>query len=104
MVGVSETQELIARLWARFQPLALERARLVVAYLQDDAADGTRHAAARQAAHDLVGSLGSYGRPEGSVLARRLEEVLGAEPAALAVAGRAEALTLAAALESEVAR
>ena len=105
------TQALIARLWATFQPLAVERVGIVAAYLTTgacpprDAATsapdrtGTSPwAQARQAAHDLAGSLGSYGRPEGSALAARLEAVLDGH------GDVADAPALLAAIEREVSR
>ncbi|MGY1814790.1 Hpt domain-containing protein [Blastococcus sp. SYSU D00820] len=65
----------VARLWARFRPLVTERLSVIQDHLDGDPAV-SREAAVR-AAHNLAGSLGSYGRPEGSVLARRIEEALG---------------------------
>lgn len=102
----SDTQDLIARLWGRFQPLAVERVAVIAGFVRGEAdgANGSAHTDARQAAHDLVGSLGSYGRPRGSVLAGRLEELLGHQPEAMTPAAQEEAAGLLAALEEEVAR
>lgn len=110
------TELLIARMWERFRPLAEERVQTIDAYVRTgtaarlasvptprsaDAVDEceSARARARQAAHDLAGSLGSYGRPNGSELARRVEELL------LADDGSAPALRiLVEALRSEVTR
>ena len=105
------TRALIERLWATFQPLAVERVATVAAYVTTGAcpprdADtsapdrtGTSPwAQARQAAHDLAGSLGSYGRPEGSALAARLEALLDGH------GDPADAPALLAAIEREVRR
>ncbi|WP_186816451.1 Hpt domain-containing protein [Cellulomonas aerilata] len=102
---MSGTPELIARLWARFQPLAVQRVGAVGEYVRAGTeGSDAMYEAARQAAHDLVGSLGSYGHPEGSVLAARLEELLGDRPGAMSAAARSEAQTLVASLEQEVGR
>ena len=98
------TEDLIARLWARFAPLAVQRVDTLAAHVRHGST-GTgvpTHAQARQAAHDLVGSLGSYGRPRGSELAAALEALLGDGSAPLDPARRAEAVRLVDELEREV--
>ena len=90
-------EELVARLWERFRPLVLSRVDTLESYAADLAAadpakelsraDLAAAARAEEAAHNLVGALGSYGRPHGSDLALQIETSLlsGApEPAALA--------------------
>lgn len=62
----------IAELWERFRPLVRERLDLLQAFVEDDP-DVAREDAAR-AAHNLAGSLGSYGRSEGSQVARRIDQ------------------------------
>lgn len=63
---------MIEELWARFRPLAVERVTTIEAYL-----DGrSSRAEALDAAHNLSGALGSYGRPDGSAAAREIEGLL----------------------------
>lgn len=62
----------IAELWERFRPLVQERLDLLQAYVNGDP-EVIREDAAR-AAHNLAGSLGSYGRTEGSHVARRIDQ------------------------------
>lgn len=90
----TDTAALVAALWVRFQPLAGARVGAVADFVAELASvtagadalglDEARERAIR-AVHDLVGSLGSYGRPEGSVLAARLETLLEAGSTDLAV-------------------
>lgn len=62
----------VAELWERFRPLVRERIDLIEAYA-GGSPEVTREDAAR-AAHNLAGSLGSYGRAEGSRVARRIDQ------------------------------
>lgn len=86
-----QAERVIARMWDRFRPLAAERVA-VLRSCADAASAGTLDADLAEhgvlAAHSLAGSLGSYGRPEGSRLARLAEADLSAgvpDPAALAL-------------------
>ncbi|ADB74243.1 Hpt domain-containing protein [Geodermatophilus obscurus] len=74
----------VARLWERFRPLVDQRVELLRAHAEGD--PGVPREEALRVAHNLAGSLGSYGRPAGSEIARRIEEALqqGVPPAALA--------------------
>lgn len=78
--SVRETADILrAELWEKFkesfvtQLALLERA---VAALQTGTLTPALRQEAQQAVHKLVGSLGVYGLPQGSVLARQLENVL----------------------------
>lgn len=62
----------VAELWERFRPLVRERIDLLDAFAGGNP-DVAREDAAR-AAHNLAGSLGSYGRTEGSQVARRIDQ------------------------------
>lgn len=114
MVAVSGTEELIARLWERFRPLAEHRIALIEAYVDGGRGPllsevptpwgGDARAQARQAAHDLVGALGSYGRPDGSRLARDVEALLLGDALADHVPDRGELDRLLTALRAEVTR
>jgi HPt (histidine-containing phosphotransfer) domain-containing protein len=61
--------EIIASLWARFRDRAFEQ----VVTLERWASGGGEPEAAQAAAHRLAGSLGSYGRPDGSLAAAEIE-------------------------------
>jgi HPt (histidine-containing phosphotransfer) domain-containing protein len=65
---------IVARLWQRFHPLVVQRVALLQAHLDGDPTASQEEAL--RVAHDLAGSLGSYGRPEGSELARAIEQAL----------------------------
>jgi len=84
-----DVQAAITRLWARSRPVVLERiaalqvtaAELAAGRLDSDAVED-----ARADAHKLVGSLGTFGIPRGSDLARGVERELeggGGDPARL---------------------
>jgi HPt (histidine-containing phosphotransfer) domain-containing protein len=66
--------EAVARLWERFRPLVSARIGTIEAYLEGQ--DGVGLEDAARAAHNLAGALGSYGRPDGSRVARRIEHAL----------------------------
>ena len=70
----TQTAAGIAALWDQFRPLVQSRVDLIDDHLSGRG-DGDAVEVAR-AAHNLAGALGSYGRPEGSVLARRIEQAL----------------------------
>ncbi|WNM24685.1 Hpt domain-containing protein [Demequina capsici] len=82
---------IIAELWERFRPTIAARLEAIdaglVAIRQGAGAGDARVTDAHRAAHNLAGALGSYERPEGSVVARRLMAALEqARPDAEAVA------------------
>lgn len=84
-----DARGLVEQMWQRFQPLAQERVADIQRYA-DVRADGSEsdesREAASRAAHALAGSLGSYGRPTGSVLADEVESLIatpGADPVRL---------------------
>jgi HPt (histidine-containing phosphotransfer) domain-containing protein len=72
-----KTRLLLADLWRRNRPVIEERLGVL-----DRAAagplSGDLHGAALDVAHKLSGSLGMFGFDRGTVLARELEELLGA--------------------------
>ncbi len=77
--------DIVARLWEQFRPLVAQRLQLLQSYADGDGSVDREDA--RQAAHNLAGALGSYGRPEGSEFARRIDVGLtagGAEPMTVA--------------------
>jgi HPt (histidine-containing phosphotransfer) domain-containing protein len=55
-----------------------QRLDLIEAFL--DGNPRVQREEAQRAAHNLAGSLGSYGRPEGSELARRIDLALSSDP------------------------
>ena len=63
-----------AALWERFRPLVRERVQVLRSWAQGDPSVAREDAA--RAAHNLAGSLGSYGRTEGSDVARRADVAL----------------------------
>jgi HPt (histidine-containing phosphotransfer) domain-containing protein len=89
------TRQLLHTLWERNRPLFLER----IAEL-DRAADAVATGklteescrAAISTAHKLAGSLGMFGYPEGTELARKIEHVL--EATTCNCPGEADALAL----------
>ncbi|WP_160297642.1 Hpt domain-containing protein [Demequina salsinemoris] len=90
-MSAQDATAIIAALWERFRPTVAERLDTLDAGLDAIRADapGTAPAVrdAHRAAHNLAGALGSYGRPDGSVVARRLMAELDApRPDAEAVA------------------
>ena len=69
----------IAELWAGAQSNALERVELIETYCAHrlaGASDRAQHDAAHAAAHKLAGTLGTFGLPRGSELARGIELAL----------------------------
>ncbi|WP_084125271.1 Hpt domain-containing protein [Demequina sp. NBRC 110054] len=81
-MSAQDPSAIIAALWERFRPTVAER----LATLEEGlaairaGASGSDQAIrdAHRAAHNLAGALGSYERPEGSVVARTLMAELGA--------------------------
>ncbi len=77
--------DIVARLWEQFRPLVAQRLQILQSYADGDGSVDREDA--RQAAHNLAGALGSYGRPEGSEIARRIDVGLtGAGPESMTVA------------------
>ena len=74
------TRQLLATLWERNRPLFLERIAELDAASEACAhhtlTPDARHSA-MSTAHKLAGSLGMFGYPEGTELARKLEVLLG---------------------------
>ncbi|MES2393564.1 MAG: Hpt domain-containing protein [Acidobacteriota bacterium] len=73
------TRKLLATLWERNRPLILERVNELDS-AAECSATGTLTAEARRSAistaHKLAGSLGMFGYPEGTELARKIEHLL----------------------------
>lgn len=82
---MSRLDDAIAAIWERSKPTVAERLAAVEAASSGAADPATREAGLR-AAHQLAGSLGTFGVPEGSDLARAVEHELQgpADPARLA--------------------
>jgi len=82
----SPTSALLTRLWERNTPILLERLATLDAAAQAAAngtLDETLRTAAQAQAHNLAGSLGMFGYPKGTAIAREIEEFLdtaGTEP------------------------
>lgn len=76
-----EVDRALREVWPRVRYVSTERLELLIrtvcAIGQGSISDDTREEAV-QAAHKLVGALGTYGFPEGSSTARRAEELLDA--------------------------
>jgi len=82
-----KTRTLVASLWIKSRPTIEARVELLErASVADPLGDELR-AEAHSVAHKLAGSLGMFGFPEGTRVARELElrlEISGADPAVLA--------------------
>ncbi|QZY29578.1 Hpt domain-containing protein [Nocardioides coralli] len=63
-------EAIIAALWQRFRHRATDHLAVLESWADGHGADDE----ALTAAHKLAGSLGSYGRPEGSQIALELEQ------------------------------
>ena len=68
------TEERIAALWERFRGTATLRVNALEAWYAGE----LDHHIARADAHKLAGTLGTFGRPDGSVAAAQLEQMLAA--------------------------
>lgn len=81
-VTPQSNQALIAELWARFAPVIEERLTAIESLVstvesgQSPSADQITEA--RYASHNLAGSLGSYGKPVGSDVAREIQHLIDA--------------------------
>src|SRR5207302_9536943 len=76
------TQAAVGALWERFRSTTLERVSALEAAchaLTAGTLDALARREAERAAHKLAGALGSFGRPEGSWLARTIEHALAGE-------------------------
>lgn len=79
MTARDDSASVAARVWSRVRPLAIERVERVRVALEELAAGALvpgGRAEAHADAHKLAGSLGTYGYPEGSEIARRAEVLL----------------------------
>ncbi|MDA0172223.1 Hpt domain-containing protein [Solirubrobacter taibaiensis] len=97
MQETDELQAVIAAMWANARPRLLARVDALEAAVSADLAQPERDEALRQA-HTLVGTLGTFGRPEASEAARTAETALEAGDCA---AVSAAAATLRAAVEAD---
>lgn len=94
-----ETRALLRSIWARQREDVLGRVALIEAALAGAPAEAERGEAARQA-HMLAGTAGTFGFPDASALARKIELALDAG-AAVDDGLRAAAAALRAALEDD---
>lgn len=77
--AAAQTRAAVAKIWQRTKLINLERLGLIeqaITALQLGQIEAELHQRAQQAAHKLVGSLGTFGFTEGSTLARELENHL----------------------------
>ena len=74
----SKTQNMIAALWQRSQPQVLQRLALLDQAATEPLTPSLQQEAAATA-HKLAGSLGMFGFPEGTRIARELEQLLEAD-------------------------
>ena len=74
-----EHQALVSQTWSKFQDLALQRLanleKFAVSLVEASVSSET-HQQAQRSAHKLAGSLGCFGFPEGSKIAKQLEQLL----------------------------
>jgi HPt (histidine-containing phosphotransfer) domain-containing protein len=66
------TEERIAALWERFRGTTTQRVQTLEAWYAGE----LDHQAALTDAHKLAGVFGTYGRPDGSLAAAELEQML----------------------------
>lgn len=82
-----DTDALIRSLWEQFRPLVESRIEAIEQYVAACSPESgdtpaqqrrleTLHARAKDAAHNLAGALGSYGRPDGSTIAAEVNVAL----------------------------
>ena len=72
---MSSLDDALAAIWERSRPVVAERLATVEAAAAPDAGDEARREGLR-AAHQLAGSLGTFGLHEGSDVARAIEQEL----------------------------
>ena len=80
---LNPTDAFLTRLWLRNTPILLERLDLLdsaAAAASTETLDDTLRAAALAQAHNLAGSLGMFGYPKGTLIAREIEELLNTSP------------------------
>jgi DNA-binding response OmpR family regulator len=73
----------ISQIWLKFKNLAFERLadlESLALALADNCLTDELHEQARSSAHKLAGSLGCFGFPEGSRIAKQIEKLLGHNP------------------------
>lgn len=76
-------KEMLADLWRQHYPAILERIDILsqaMKSLQEGKLDSNQRQAAQSAAHKLAGVLGTFGRAEGTDLARSIENYFANEP------------------------
>lgn len=81
--SMADLGDYVAGLWERLRPRVetrLDALEGAVDQVVAGTADGETHSSARDEAHRLAGSLGSYGFPGASAAARELELLLEREP------------------------
>jgi HPt (histidine-containing phosphotransfer) domain-containing protein len=74
--------EALARLWTKFLPDIEQRAQVIIAAsrtLNTGSLSDEQRLCAHTAAHKLAGTLGMFGLPHGTELARKIELLLGEE-------------------------
>jgi DNA-binding response OmpR family regulator len=95
---VQDKNTTISQIWSKFRDLAFQRLAdiesLVVASLENSLTDELQERS-RGAAHKLAGSLGCFGFPEGSHLAKQIEKLLWDTPFAQSNLGEVIKLTTA---------
>ena len=95
--------EIITQTWSKFKDLAFQRVadleNLAVALLEEQVTPEI-HTQAKHSAHKLAGSLGCFGFPEGSRIAKQLEQLLSNNP--IAEADIKQVTELIAALHTEL--
>lgn len=92
---MSDLEAAIAAIWDRSKPIMRDRVAHLdagAAALRDGPLDAAMREEATRAAHQLAGSLGSFGMPEGSDVARALEQLLRPDRPPEPTAGEVDAL------------
>jgi HPt (histidine-containing phosphotransfer) domain-containing protein len=91
-----KTARMIATIWERNRPLIEERLRVlegVALAANEGRLDDTLRKEGHEVSHKLSGSLGMFGFPEGTQIARQMEQALGgAEPDPMVLKRLAERL------------
>ena len=104
-LGDLKMESLVRAIWVRSKPTATGRIALlraaIITIQQAGSLTEEQREAAVSAAHNLAGVLGTFGFPQGTDAARRIELLLESGPATLATA---EALSLPVAVLEEIVR